>query len=162
MTANHIAQWERELEIKGVLFGRNRTVTYNSDLLVEVYRDPLSSLYDELNHLYWIVTSMGVERKWGVHKKTQDTYSAVYGSLEVALWDGREGSCTNGVTLVTQLNAQTGDALRIPAGIWHTFRSKTETAVLLNSKNPSWNEGNPDKLTYDLSESNPPFVWQEI
>lgn len=156
-----IASWERELGINGVLFGRNRVVAYNSSLLVEIHRKPSDGLYEELNHLYWIVTSRGVLRRWGVHKETTDTYSAVYGRLEVALWDGRDESSTLGNTIVIELISERGEALRVPPGVWHTFRSKTETSVLLNSKSPSWKSYDTDKISHDFSESNPPFQWPE-
>lgn len=156
-----LAKWEFETTIKGVLFGRNRTVEYNSSLLVEIYRKPLESLYEEINHLYWIVTSKGVLRKWGVHETTIDTYSAVFGQLEVALWDSREGSPTFGQTLIVELNADKGEALRIPPGVWHTFRAKSDKVVLLNSKSPGWTSDQTDKNSYNLSESDPPFEWPE-
>lgn len=154
-----IASWERELQINGVLFGRNRVVSYNSSLLVEVHRKPSTGLYEEINHLYWIVTHIGVIRKWGVHKTTTDTYSVVYGKVEVALWDGRHESSTYGETVIIELNSENGDALKIPPGVWHTFRSKTETSILMNSKSPSWTSEDTDKVSYDFSESIPPFQW---
>jgi len=157
-----IASWERELQINGVMFGRNRVVNYNSSLLVEIHRKPSSGLYEELNHLYWIVTHRGVMRKWGVHKATTDTYSAVYGTLEVALWDGRNESSTYGETVIIELVSENGEALRIPPGVWHTFRSKTETSILMNSKSPTWKSEDTDKLSYDFSESSPPFQWPEL
>ena len=156
-----LANWDSESEIEGVLVGKNRKVSYKNSLLVEIYRKPFNALYEELNHLYWIITKRGVIRNWGVHKHTTDIYSAVYGELEIALWDSRRDSATYGKTQIIQLNSSNGDALKIPPGVWHTFRAKSHEAVLLNSKNPAWNSENPDKTSHELSESNPPFLWPE-
>jgi dTDP-4-dehydrorhamnose 3,5-epimerase len=157
----NLAKWDSTAEIEGLLLGKNRTVSYNNSLLVEIKRKPLNGLYNEIDHLYWIITQRGVIRKWGVHKHTTDIYSAVYGEIETALWDSREKSPTYGKTLIIQLNSSNGDALKVPPGIWHTFRAKSDEAVLLNSKSPVWNSDNPDKITHELSESIPSFSWPE-
>jgi len=157
----NLAKWDSTTEIEGVLLGKNRTVSYNNSLLVEIKRKPLNGLYEEINHLYWIITQRGVIRKWGVHKHTTDIYSAVYGQIEIALWDSREKSLTYGKTLIIQLNSINGDALKIAPGVWHTFRAKSDEVVLLNSKSPVWNSDNPDKITHELSESIPSFLWPE-
>ena len=151
-----------ELEIPGVFAARSPVVAYNSSLLVEPYREGWSGLYNEpLGHLYWIVTHPGVVRKWGRHQRTIDRYSAVFGTLEVALVDGREDSPTSGEVLVVPLDAEKGDGLLIPVGVWHTFRALSPTAVLLNSKSPGYDPEHLDKELLPMPNDQFDFVWND-
>jgi dTDP-4-dehydrorhamnose 3,5-epimerase len=137
MSDNKITvDWQGLIDVEGVKIGRNRTINYNSSQLVEIYRYGSQSLYSSLPHLYWIVTPKDVYRRFGVHEYTTDTYSVVYGEIQVALYDNRSSSGTNGNLKLVTLNGDFGDALFIPPGVWHTFRSITEIGILLNPRIP--------------------------
>lgn len=149
-----------ETDLPGVMRATSPVVHYNSSFLVEPYREGWGGLYGApLGHLYWIVTSRGVGRKWGRHEYTTDRYTAVYGTIEVALFDGREGSPTQGELRLFTLEGEAGDGLLIPPGVWHTFRTLTETGILMNSKNPAYNPDNVDKETRPMPNDEIPFVW---
>ncbi|HEX4058108.1 MAG TPA: hypothetical protein VHX87_07315 [Galbitalea sp.] len=146
----------------GVFLAQSRVVSYNSSLLVEPHRSGWNGLYsDPIDHLYWIVTYPGVVRAWGVHDHTVDRYSAVLGTIDVALFDGRKGSATEGEVSVVTLYAEKGQGLLIPPGIWHTLRAQTDPAVLLNSKSPPYNATNVDKQLAPLPEAIRDFDWPQ-
>lgn len=148
------------LGLEGVMMARFPVTHYNDSILVEPYRQGWDGLYGEpLGHLYWIVTPRGVVRMWGRHERTTDRYAAVLGTVEVALVDGRPGSTTEGDLLVVPLDAAEGEGLRIPAGIWHTFRATSEFAVLLNSKTPSYDPDHLDKHLLPMPNEQFDFVW---
>jgi len=151
-----------ELRIPGVLRARFPTVRYNSSLLVEPHRAGWSGIFDEpIDHLYWIVTERGAHRDWGRHERTTDRYMAVLGEIEVALVDGRLGSPASGEPLTVRLDGAAGDGLRIPAGVWHTFRSVSPTAVLLNSKTPPYDPATVDKQLLPMPNDQIDFRWAD-
>jgi dTDP-4-dehydrorhamnose 3,5-epimerase-like enzyme len=151
-----------ELAIAGVVRASLPVVHYNSSTLVEAHRAGWSSIYDEpIDHLYWIVTERGVRRQWGKHDRTTDRYAVVQGTIEVALVDDREASDTRGELLVVTLDGAAGHGLRIPTGIWHTFRAVSPMAVLLNSKTPPYDPADVDKHLLAMPNDRIPFEWDD-
>jgi len=152
----------RPHEFDGVSIARSRVVAYNSSLLVEPYRAGWGGLYAApIEHLYWIVTYRGVARAWGVHDHTIDRYSAVLGLIDVALYDGRANSTTAGQFSVVTLDSELGEGLYIPAGVWHTFRARSETVVLMNSKSPPYDPAHVDKTLGPLPTALAEFDWPD-
>ncbi len=149
-----------QLGITGVLRASFRTVTYNSSLLVEPHRRGWPGFFDEpIDHLYWIVTQRGVHRAWGRHQQTTDRYAVVLGTVEVALIDGRNPQGSDPVPLIVALDGAAGEGLLIPPGVWHTFRSTTDQAVLLNSKSPPFEPDDVDKQVLPMPNDQFSFVW---
>ena len=149
-----------KLEFADTYLSLSPTVFYNNSILVEAHRDGWPSMYSTgINHLYWIVTHEGVLRNWGVHEHTTDRYSAVYGKIEVALYDGRKHEPTFGQLLNISLDSANGEGLIIPVGVYHTFRSLSPVSVLMNSKTPPFNAANPDKKTIPLQNDLIPNPW---
>jgi len=151
-----------ELSIAGVVRARFPVVHYNSSTLVEAHRDGWPDIFaGGIDHLYWIVTERGVVRRWGRHDHTTDRYAVVQGTVEIALVDGRDGSATRDQLLVVTLEGAAGDGLLIPVGVWHTFRSVSPTAVLLNSKSPPYDPDNVDKHLLPMPNDQFSFTWDD-
>lgn len=151
-----------ELAISGVIHARFPVVHYNSSTLVEPHRAGWAGIYDEpIDHLYWIVTERGVRRRWGRHERTVDRYAIVQGTVEIALVDGRDESATRGDLLVVSMDGAAGDGLLIPAGVWHTFRALSPTALLLNSKSPPYNPADVDKQLLPMPNDQFSFNWDD-
>lgn len=151
-----------ELAIPGVIRAKFPVVPYNGSTLVEPHRAGWTSIYDEpIDHLYWIVTARGERRRWGRHTRTVDRYAVVQGIIEVALIDGRDATPTTDDALVVVLDGAAGDGLRIPPGVWHTFRAVTPTAVLLNSKAPPYDPTEVDKDLLPMPNDQFSFTWRD-
>ena len=149
-----------ELGIAGVIRTRFPVVRYNSSTLVEAHRAGWTSIYEQpIEHLYWIVTERGVRRRWGRLDHTIDRYAIVQGTVEIALVDGRADTPAD--PLVISLAGEEGEGLLIPPGVWHTFRSITPTAVLLNSKSPPYNPSDVDKELLPMPNDQFSFTWDD-
>ena len=147
------------LEFSGAALIKPRKITYNNSTLIEAHRKGWEGCERGLEHLYWITTYKGVLRDWGVHDHTTDHYFSVYGKVEVALFEARTGEPLFGRILKIILNSDSGEGLVIPPGVYHTFRAITPVAVLLNSKDPYYDEKNPDKKKLPLKNKLIPFIW---
>jgi dTDP-4-dehydrorhamnose 3,5-epimerase-like enzyme len=148
--------------IEGALLMSVPNVEYEYGNLAEIFNMEWDSIYREpVEHMYMIRNRPNTREEWHVHTKTVDRYVLLQGVLEVALFDGRDGGESAQKLVQFELNSL-GDsgpnALRIPPGVWHTFRSAGEFA-LLNCKYPGFNRENPDKYVATFPESGIDFKW---
>ncbi|MER3387450.1 MAG: dTDP-4-dehydrorhamnose 3,5-epimerase family protein [Microcella pacifica] len=148
------------LGVAGAFLVRFPAIAYNDSVLYETHRDGWVGLFEEpIEHLYHVRTRRGVVRSWGRHARTTDRYVAMLGVIEVALFDARPSSDSRGALAVVQLDSDVGMGLRIPPGVWHTFRSATEHALLLNSKTPPYDPEQVDKELLPMPHESIPFQW---
>lgn len=152
-----------ESEIQGVLLMTVPTANYEFGSLSEIFNPEWDSIYNEpIEHMYVITNSANQREHWHVHLNTIDRYVLLSGEIEVALFDNREDSPTQN-TLTRHILVQVGTTgvhgLRIPAGVWHTFRSVGDGFSLLNNKSPRFNRENPDKFSIPLENDTVSFSW---
>lgn len=139
------------------------SVNYEHGFLSEVLNEKWDSIYLEpIEHMYVITNAKTHREQWHVHNHTVDRYLLIQGEVEVALFDNRENSESHKklerLTL-TSLGTDGPQGLRIPAGVWHTFRSLSDGFILLNSKTPGYNRENPDKYVLPFQQSEITFNW---
>jgi dTDP-4-dehydrorhamnose 3,5-epimerase-like enzyme len=137
------------------------SVEYSGGRLVEVHRSGWPDMFEAggVSHLYWIESSRGQSRSWGVHRQTTDRYVCVFGTIEVACFDDRETSGSRGALELLILGP--GEGLTIPPGVYHTFRPGQDVSILMNSKNPPYNAKDVDKHKLPMPNSLVSFEWPE-
>jgi dTDP-4-dehydrorhamnose 3,5-epimerase-like enzyme len=158
-----IASTTSTTAIDGVILMQVPTVKYEFGALTEIFHPEWETIYSEpITHMY-IITNFKHERlEWHVHRETFDRYLLLQGEIEVALHDPRESSPSKGETIVVKLSGvgKIGNhGLRIPPGVYHTFRSTREAFTLLNNKSHPFNRENPDKFVVSLDQSGVNFQW---
>lgn len=155
----------RETEISGVTLMTVPSAHYEYGFLSEIYNPEWESIYDEpLEHMYVIQNKQHERNQWHVHEHTVDRYVLLFGQLEVALFDARPESVSHGVLQVfalSQLGESGNHGLRIPPGVWHTFRSKDSSFTLLNNKSPKYSREYPDKFVIPFENDEVEFAWPE-
>ena len=139
------------------------TVNYAYGSLTEILNLSWPSIYEEpVEHTYVVVNSKVQRNEWHVHKESFDRYLLLQGELEVVLYDNRPQSPTAD-TLGRYFLHGVGNpgchGLRIPPGVWHTFRSISDGFMLMNNKFPPYRQDNPDKYSVAFSESGVDFEW---
>lgn len=139
------------------------TAEYEYGSLSEILNPEWDSLYAEpIDHMYVIKNAANQREHWHVHLKTVDRYVLIDGELEVALFDERAESATSGTVerfLLSPIGGQGYHGLKIPAGVWHTFRSSTPTFTMLNNKFPRYNRADPDKYSIAFADAPVHFSW---
>lgn len=141
-----------------------RSLEINADErghLVEVFRDDWA-IYDSKPAMtYYSFTYPGVVRAWHRHTEGQvDHFICPKGRIKVGIYDGREGSQTQGATASYVIGEHNQQVIRIPGDCWHGFKTiSTEPALLLNFPSNLYDYENPDeeRLPYDTDEI--PFDW---
>lgn len=88
--------------------------------------------FEEFGEIYFSVVNGGMIKGWHLHKKMTLNYACVSGTIELALYDGREGSPTKGQTADLLLGEPNYVLVRVPPGVWNGFRGVTPTAIVAN------------------------------
>lgn len=149
--------------IEGVLLMQVPTVHYEFGGLSEIFNPEWDTIFDEpIEHMYVITNSANTREHWHVHLHTIDRYVLISGQIEIALFDNREDSGSNGVVdrvVLNQVGTSGFHGLKIPAGVWHTFRSDSASFTLLNNKYPKYDRENPDKYSIAFGEAPIHFSW---
>lgn len=149
--------------IDGALLMRVPTVHYEHGHLTEVYHPDWNTIYTEpIEHMYTITNPAHHRHEWHVHRRTTDRYLLLNGRVEIALHDARTDSPTHGVLVrfeLGEIGTEGPHALRIPPGVWHTFRSLSDGFTLLNNKYPRYDRRDPDKWVTGFDEAPFSFRW---
>ncbi len=150
-------------EIDGVTLMTVPVMAYEYGLLGEIFNPDWESIFREpIEHMY-VINNVGHERgHWHMHRVTTDRYVLIQGEIEIALYDDRPASSTYQSlikVILVQIGAAGAQGLRIPPGVWHTFRSKDLSFTLLNNKYPKYDSENPDKFVRSFEEAGFEFAW---
>jgi dTDP-4-dehydrorhamnose 3,5-epimerase len=152
------------LAIEGVILERFPTVRYEHGALTEVVNASWDDLFAmPIEHLY-ILNNAGPRARdeWYVHHIVTDRYVLVDGVVDLALFDARDDSSSRGTLVVTTLDPIGGEApsgVRIPAGVWHSFRCRSPRMMLINAKVPGYNRAEPDKYRLPMPNEHTNFRW---
>lgn len=160
---NHWAEIQT-CEIDGVRLQKSPIVKFPAGLISEVKNKRWENLYEgSLEHIYIIYDDTLSEREWGMHKECTDRYLLIKGTIEVALFDGRNPEYSE--PFVCKLSgADEGEfsGLIIPPGVWHTFRNLQESEIILmNFKFPEFNREDVDKYRLPMPNNLTNFQWQK-
>lgn len=153
------------LEIEDAWLEIFPTVEYQYGFLTEVANQGWEGMHqgDPLGHLYFVMSDGSEPRvEWYVHEKTLDRYVLVQGKLRVALFDSRIGSPTEGKLEVFEiggLNSGLPQGMRIPPGVWHSFKPLDGEYLFLNAKHPGYNQADPDKYRIEMPNDRCDFTW---
>ncbi|MER3388711.1 MAG: hypothetical protein RJQ01_01635 [Microcella sp.] len=152
------------LAIEGVIVERFPTVRYEHGALTEIVNASWGDMFAQpIGHLYMLDNAGPRARdEWYVHHVVTDRYVLVDGMLDLALFDARDGSPTNGELVVTSLlpiGADGPSGVTIPAGVWHSFRYRSERMMLINAKVPGYNREAPDKYRLPMPNEHTDFRW---
>lgn len=152
-----------QTDIAGVVVMSVPSVEYEYGRLTEFMSPDGDSIYAEpIDHMYFITNRRNSRREWHVHQHTFDRYLLVSGQIEIALHDARLDSASMGRTIrveLTPIGIKGAHGLRIPPGVWHSFRTNSQEFTLLNCKTPPYDRENPDKSTLSFEESGVDFEW---
>ncbi len=87
--------------------------------------------FQNFGEIYFSTIKKGVVKAWHLHKEMTLNYACVSGEIMVALYDGREGSPTEGKLETYALNdSALYVLLTIPPYVWNGFRIPAELGGL--------------------------------
>jgi dTDP-4-dehydrorhamnose 3,5-epimerase len=127
--------------------------------LIEVYSESWGFTEAPIVHVYQVsIRPGGIRGPWVVHLYQDDRLFFSNGTAKVALWDGREGSPTEGLVDVRYLGVDQPGLLVIPPGVWHAIRNIGQTDLtFVNLPTQPYDYADPDKHRLPLDNDVIPY-----
>jgi len=146
--------------IDGVKVKTLKVIPDERGRLMEILRRD-DELFGAFGQVYATTTLPGVVKAWHKHEKQTDNVACVAGMVKLALYDGREGSPSQGELSQFYLGVHRPILVQIPAGIWHGWMCVSpEEAVVVNVPTEPYNPDHPDEQRLDPHDSLIPYDWR--
>lgn len=145
--------------IEGAAVRRAKVVPDERGRLGEILRadDPW---FKKFGQVYFTTTYPGVVKAWHFHKKQDDHFYVVKGTVKVALYDRREDSPTFGTVNEFYLGEHCPGIVKVPAGVYHGWMCVSqEEAYIVNIPTEPYNHSEPDEYRQDPYENDIPYGW---
>jgi dTDP-4-dehydrorhamnose 3,5-epimerase len=117
-------------------------------------------LFEKFGQIYVTTTYPGVVKGWHMHKKQVDNIACVKGMLKLALYDGREGSATEGEVNEFFIGEHNPTLIHVPNEVYHGWKCISDNeAMVVNAPTELYNYSEPDehRLPHDTDEI--PYDW---
>jgi dTDP-4-dehydrorhamnose 3,5-epimerase len=145
--------------IDGVKVRKLRLIPDERGYLMEMLRSDWEE-YDKFGQVYITAVYPGVVKGWHYHKIQTDHFICVHGLAKVVLYDGREGSPTQGEVNEFFLGDQNQVLLKIPPGVMHGFKGiGQEMALIVNVPTELYNYEQPDEYRLPAHTDQIPYDW---
>jgi len=145
--------------IEGVRVKALRPIPDERGRLMELYsRD--DEHFTGFAHAYLTVAYPGVVKAWHLHRHQVDNMAAVAGMVKLVLFDGRDGSPSEGRVNEFFMGLHRPLLVQVPAGVFHGFKCVgTEEALVINFPSEPYHREDPDE--YRLAPDHPsiPYDW---
>ena len=153
----------KDIEVvpEGVTFKEMKTHVDERGFVCEMFDSRWTWHKDPLVFAYMFTVRPGMTKGWGVHKKHDDRYFMMYGSLAVILYDGRKNSKTYKMVSKVYLSDSNRRLISIPKGVWHAIRNVGTTDVTLaNFPTICYDHQDPDKYRLPLNSKKIPYKFE--
>ncbi len=128
--------------------------------LMEILRSD-EDLYVGFGQVYLTTTYPHVVKAWHYHKIQDDFIICIKGMLKLVLFDGRDGSPTQGEVNEFFLGEYNPMLVKVPKMIYHGWKCiSEEEAIVINIPTAPYNRQNPDEYRIDAHVNSIPYRWE--
>ena len=146
--------------IDGVKVKALKVIPDERGRLMEILRRD-DELFRSFGQVYVTTTLPQVVKAWHKHEKQADNVACVAGMIKLVLYDGREGSPSQGALAQFYLGVHKPLLVQIPAGVWHGWMGVSlEEAVIVNVPTEPYDAARPDEQRLDPHDSPIPYDWR--
>lgn len=154
----------KRLSIEGLEFRPTRPVPHEDGHLTEVARADWPAIDLPIVQVHITTTLPGRVRAWGLHQRSTDRLFVVKGLVRLAVFDGRQGSPTQGQVNDFLVSEMSPGLLVVPPNLFHGWKNIGEDeAVVINMPSSLYDYSSPDALDlpWDSAEAREliPFRW---
>lgn len=131
--------------------------------LVETYREDWDEFNSEPVMSYYSMTYPGITRAWHRHHRGQiDHFICIKGRIKVGVYDGRDGSPSQGELETFVIGEHNQKVIQIPGDCWHGFKTiGDEPAFLLNFPTNLYDYEDPDEERLPHDTDKIPLDWDK-
>ena len=127
----------------------------------ELYHPDWAYHADPLVYVEYVTIRPGKIKGWVVHEQQDDRGVVGYGTIQVALYDGRAGSPTFGLVNEFCFSEANRALFTVPQGVWHAVRNVGVTdALFINMPTRAYDHAAPDKHRLPVDTDAIPYVWR--
>lgn len=145
--------------IEGVMLKKLKVIPDERGRLMEILRAD-DEMFKTFGQVYMTTAYPGVVKGWHYHKKQSDNMAVVKGMMKIVLYDGREGSPTNGEVNVFFAGEHNPILIHIPPYVFHGFKCiSSEEAIVVNAPTETYNYKDPDEFRVHPHDNNIPYDW---
>jgi dTDP-4-dehydrorhamnose 3,5-epimerase len=127
--------------------------------LMEILRRD-DEMFAQFGQVYITTAYPGVVKAWHYHKLQTDNLCTLVGTVQIALYDAREGSPTRGEIAVFHTGVHNPILVQVPPLVYHGFKNVgLEEAVILNVPTEPYRYDQPDEYRVDPHRNDIPHDW---
>jgi dTDP-4-dehydrorhamnose 3,5-epimerase len=146
--------------INGVKTKNLRLIPDERGRVMEILRRD-DELFEVFGQAYMTTTYPGVVKAWHKHGKQTDNIACVCGMIKMALYDGRDGSPTQGEVDEFYLGIHNPVLVQVPAGVYHGWMAVSQDeAVIINLPTRPYDRDHPDEQRLDPHDNEIPYDWR--
>lgn len=147
--------------IDGVKVKKLKLIPDERGRLMEILRCD-EPIFQKFGQVYMTTAKPGVVKAWHYHKKQDDHFTCICGTMKLALYDDRDGSSTRGEINEFIVSLRDPMLVVIPKEVYHGFKAVgDEEAVVINVPTEPYNPKTPDEYRIDAFENNIPYDWRK-
>ena len=137
----------RSLDIEGAVLRESAAIPTRNGVTTELFSTPWQLPVEAVKHLIHVRLDPGAISAWHRHESQTDQIHAIEGAVRVVLFDGRDGSPTEGRVEEVELDAGRPALLIVPPGVWHGVQNLSARAscAFLNLFDRPYHHGDPDE-----------------
>jgi dTDP-4-dehydrorhamnose 3,5-epimerase len=146
--------------IDGVKVKQLRVIPDQRGRLMELLRRD-DEIFEQFGQMYMTTVYPGVVKAWHYHRVQSDNFAAISGTIQIALYDAREGSPTRGEVNVFHAGVHNPILIHVPPLVYHGFKNVgLEEAIVVNCTTEPYNREAPDEYRIDPHDNDIPHDWR--
>ena len=145
--------------IKDVQVKKLKLIPDERGRLMEILRSD-EEIFQNFGQVYMTTAYPGVVKAWHYHKKQDDYFTCISGTMRLALYDARKDSPTYREVNDFVINLENPILVKIPRFVYHGFKCVGDKeAIVINTPTLSYDPKDPDEYRLDAFENDIPYDW---
>lgn len=116
-------------------------------------------LFSKFGEIYFSVTNPGIIKGWKKHLKMTQHFTVPRGTMKIVLFDDRLNSPTKGQIQEIIMGENNYQLLRIPAGLWYSFRAENNKAAMITNCSDIPHDP-AESVSKPLGDTSIPYHWR--
>ena len=130
--------------------------------LMEILRSD-EEIFQNFGQVYMTTAYPGVVKAWHCHKKQDDYFTCISGTMRLALYDARKDSPTYKEVNDFTIDLENPILVKIPKFVYHGFKCiGDKEAIVINTPTLSYNPKEPDEYRLDAFKNEIPYDWKKV
>ncbi len=128
--------------------------------LMEILRSD-EEIFRNFGQVYMTTAYPGIIKAWHYHKKQDDYFTCISGTMRLALYDARKDSPTYKEINDFTINLENPILVKIPRLVYHGFKCVGDKeAIVINTPTLPYNPDEPDEYRLNAFKNDIPYDWK--